>query len=345
MDPNDLLPPPAYSEQEFDQKVSQATTLSINTAPPASSINIDSDGWPQYDPVAFATPTSEGSSTSPTTVERSSALPMEISLGNSKKDNYMQHNVIDDLPAVVPLRIEKKNLQRSLAMPPAISQPSNECSSLTTAENSMAAPIYSEKYNPDNFRSQLHSVQSTSAESSSSTITENPAPAPLYSETSNLDNFRSQTHSVQNTCAGDDVSSMSSTTMPSVHSTQVAPNRNRDTSVPLPPPPPPPPPFETQPPTFPPASNLLAQPLDYDDRYQQHVDSYNVSRGQSLRQSQERTMTRYPPSSNNFQSSYVPRLDFNPSVAYGKAQPAIPLNQPVRNIQYDPHAFYKYVTD
>lgn len=36
-------PPPAYSEQEFDQKVSLATELSV----------FDDDGWQQYDPYAF----------------------------------------------------------------------------------------------------------------------------------------------------------------------------------------------------------------------------------------------------------------------------------------------------
>ena len=234
MDPDYIPPPPAYSEQEFDQKISQATTLSLHT----SQANIDADGWPQYDPAAFeAISASEGSSTSPTTL--SSSVPMETSLG--RKGDYVQHG---DLPSIVPLRIEKKSQKKSLAKPPAISQPRNENSCLT--------------------------------------IGENPSPTLLCSGTSSL-----------------------------------------------------------------PARSLVS---NHDSHYQQHVDPRNVSPSQSPRHSlpvqsrprfvpQERPMSSYP-SPDNLQSSYVPHLDFNPSIAYGRTQPTTPSS--VKNVQYDPHAFYKY---
>jgi hypothetical protein len=289
MDPDYLPPPPAYSEQEYDQKISRATTLSLHNSQ-ASSISIDSDGWPEYDPAAFEA--TEGSSTSPTTAEHSS---FETSSG--KKDDY-KHGRIGDLPSVVPpLRIEKKKQSKLLPKPPDMSHSRN---------------------------------------GSFSTIGENSPPTVSDSETSNHD-FRSQPHSVQSTHVED--------------SAQIAHKEDANlSSMPLPPP------FEAQPPTFLPES----RPLD-NHHYQQYVDPYNVTRSQSPRQSlpiqslprfvpQERPMSSYSP--NNFQSSYVPRLDFNPSIAYGKTQPvapslapSFPLKQPVNNVQYDPHSFYKYATN
>jgi hypothetical protein len=124
-------------------------------------------------------------------------------------------------------------------------------------------------------------------------------------------------------------------------------------SPPLIPAPPPPPPFGALPPEF---------SVGHDNHYQQHFDPYNVTPNQPPQEClpihwqsrgsrppfvrQERTMSSYSPP-NNFQSPYIPRLDFNPSVAYGKTQPAagsFQLKQPVENVRYDPHAFYKYVT-
>src|SRR4051812_39138005 len=48
-----LSPPPAYSEQHFDQKVSRATELSLQTAKWEAASMVDDDGWQQYDPSAF----------------------------------------------------------------------------------------------------------------------------------------------------------------------------------------------------------------------------------------------------------------------------------------------------
>ena len=123
MDPN--TPPPAYSEQEFDQKISQATVLSLNDS--QASLAVDPEGWQQYDPADFGV--TESTSTSPSTAERPSS---------GKVDDYMQYGKTGDLSSVVPLRIEKKNQPKSLPKPPAISQPRNESSS----ENS-TPPLFS----------------------------------------------------------------------------------------------------------------------------------------------------------------------------------------------------------
>jgi hypothetical protein len=307
MDP-DYNPPPAYSEQEFDQKISQATTLSLHTS--QTSLNsIDSDGWPQYDPAAFEG--SEGSSTSPTTTDRSPPLPIETSPG--KKDDYLRHGGIGS-SSVVPLRIEKKNHPKSLPNPPSISHSRSE---------------------------------------STSTIGQNSTSIVFHSETSNHDDFSSQPYSVQSTHAEDNVPLMPLTTASLVQqSVQIARKGDHiDHSLSSKPPPLP---FETQPPTRLPEARLLDN-----HHFQQYVDPYSVTRSQSPRQSipiqsrpqfvsQERPMSSYSSSPNNFQSSYIPRLDFNPSVAYGRAQsvaPSFPLKQPVQNVHYDPNSFYKYATN
>ena len=293
MDP-DFIPPPAYSEQQFDQKISQATTLSLHVS--QASLTIDSDGFPPYDPAAFED--TEGPSTSPSTAERSSPFS-----SSGKRDDYMQHGRTGDLPSVVPLRIEKKNQPKSLPKPPAISQPRDENSSLTIGENSTSTLFSSETSNHDDFRTQHHSAQSTYAEDT----------LPLMPLT------------------------------PVRHSTQIAYKRDASLSST-----PPPPPFEAHPPTCIPESRPLV--YDHDQQYVDPHNPYNISPSQSARQlqsrprfvPQERPVPSYSSSPN--QPSY---LDFNPSVAYGRTQPAVPslpLIQPVKNIQFDPHSFYKYAS-
>jgi hypothetical protein len=277
-------PPPAYAEQDFDQKISQATTLSLSQP----TLTIDSDGWPLYDPAAFEA--TEGSSTSPSTstAERSSS---------GTKDDYMQHGSTIDLPSVVPLRIEKKTQPKSLPNPPA--QPKNENTSLT--------------------------------------IGENPAPTFFSSETSNHDDSRTQHHSAQSRYEQDTASLIPLT--PAQNSTQIS--HKRDAS-------PPPPPFESEPPTSIPESRPIA--YDHDNHYQQYLDPYNITPSQSARQfqsrsrlvPQERPEASYSSAPNTIQPSY---LDFNPSIAYTQpAAPSLPLIQPVKKLQFDPHAFYKYAT-
>ena len=48
--PTDAAPPPSYqmSVEEFDQKTTRAVQLSSS-----STLQIDEDGWPIYDPTAF----------------------------------------------------------------------------------------------------------------------------------------------------------------------------------------------------------------------------------------------------------------------------------------------------
>ncbi|KAH9482651.1 hypothetical protein JR316_0004751 [Psilocybe cubensis] len=108
MDSDYVPPPPAYSEQEFDRKISQATTLSLATPVP----NVDADGWQRYDPYVFQnTPTlTSGATTSNTLNGSASFSPSRntVSLFNDKSSSQSDQSSVRCLPSVVPLRIEKK---------------------------------------------------------------------------------------------------------------------------------------------------------------------------------------------------------------------------------------------
>lgn len=112
MDQDSFPPPPAYSEQEFDQKISEATDLS--TRP------VDEDGWEVYDSTSFE----NTSSVSTISASADNSHPPTLSYngtgsssGNQsisfeiqptkywRKDKPDPHN----LPSTTPLRIEKKS--------------------------------------------------------------------------------------------------------------------------------------------------------------------------------------------------------------------------------------------
>jgi len=118
--PDDYLspPPPAYSEQSFDQKVSRATEISLHTA--KWETLVDEDGWPQYDPAAF-----ESSSTKPSKGYLADGHPQTSSsnpyASSSEKNRPVDQHLIkqlansppNNLPSIGPLRIEKKAQPKS----------------------------------------------------------------------------------------------------------------------------------------------------------------------------------------------------------------------------------------
>ncbi|KAF8165320.1 hypothetical protein B0H34DRAFT_233327 [Crassisporium funariophilum] len=132
MDPEYLSPPPAYSEQEFDQKISRATDLSLRAVQP-QPLEFDQDGWPRYDPTVFeaipTAPFNSSFSSTGNTDHRPSTISVDNVTGSSagKKDTPQDHqhhdkSTLDRLPSIVPLRIEKKSqstkLQASIQIPP-----------------------------------------------------------------------------------------------------------------------------------------------------------------------------------------------------------------------------------
>ncbi|KAF9485331.1 hypothetical protein BDN70DRAFT_871351 [Pholiota conissans] len=87
-------PPPAYSEQEFDQKISLATAIS------SCSSAVDDEGWEHYDPRAF-----EDTSN----VTAAVAQPPESGSHDFSNESYIGKSGITSLPLITPLRIEKKS--------------------------------------------------------------------------------------------------------------------------------------------------------------------------------------------------------------------------------------------
>ncbi|KAF8913925.1 hypothetical protein CPB84DRAFT_1757929 [Gymnopilus junonius] len=99
MDP-DYPPPPAYSEQEFDQKVAQATELSV-----IPSTSVDQDGWERYDPAAFELTTASANAVN----LPSSPPPSKGKFFNHHGIPANNNNSTSALPTIIPLRIEKKS--------------------------------------------------------------------------------------------------------------------------------------------------------------------------------------------------------------------------------------------
>ena len=114
MDQDSFLPPPAYSEQEFDQKISLATDLSTR------SPLVDEDGWELYDPTSFENTSSASTKsayadnshppTNPSYKGASSSSEHRIPFEKQPTDHWRKdkpdpHN----LPLTTPLRIEKKS--------------------------------------------------------------------------------------------------------------------------------------------------------------------------------------------------------------------------------------------
>ncbi|KAF9057593.1 hypothetical protein BJ165DRAFT_1421701 [Panaeolus papilionaceus] len=109
-------PPPAYSEQEFEQKTSRATDLSLQSALDAANLQTDEDGWETYDEAAFEAISSKlasmelrqnyGQSSS----SSSSQLPvLSTSTSHAKRKSTEKVSLSESgLAAVNPLRIEKK---------------------------------------------------------------------------------------------------------------------------------------------------------------------------------------------------------------------------------------------
>lgn len=321
MDPD--CSPPAYSESEleFDQKkISRATTLSLHVS--RTSLIVDEDGWPQYDPAAFEA--AEGSSTSPSAAERSTS---------GKTDDDMQHGRTVHQPSVVPLRIEKKSQPKSLPNPTA--QPKNESSSLTIGENSTPTLFSSETSNRDDFRTQHHSAQRPNAEDTVSLLllapiqhstqiahkkdtnpfplppppveVDPPTSIPEYRPIAAYDHYDHDNHYPQYVDPYNITPSQSAGQFQS-HS-RLVPQERPGAS------------YSSAP------NTIQASYLDFNPY---------IAYGKT--QTAAPSLPRIQP---------VKNLNFNPSIASGKTQPAtpsLPPIQPVKNLQFDPHSLYKCAT-
>jgi len=113
MDQNSFSPPPAYSEQEFDQKISLATDLSTR------SPLVDEDGWELYDLTSFENTVSASTKsayaddshlpTIPSYKGTSSSSENRIPFEKQPTDHWRNKPDLHNLPLTTPLRIEKKS--------------------------------------------------------------------------------------------------------------------------------------------------------------------------------------------------------------------------------------------
>ena len=137
-DPDCLPPPPAYSEQEFDQKIAQATDLSL-----IASNSIDPHGWERYDPAAFGAPPA-----SPNVVNLPSSTPSKAGFFDHHHVQTGHGNSTSVLPTIVPLRIEKKSqLGREPYYNSAADRPGNMSPLPFAAQRSQSQEAYNDSPN------------------------------------------------------------------------------------------------------------------------------------------------------------------------------------------------------
>ncbi|KDR83714.1 hypothetical protein GALMADRAFT_236054 [Galerina marginata CBS 339.88] len=293
MDADYLPPPPAYSEQEFDQKISRATDISIVTSFP----RIDQDGWELYDPAAFDNVSTVPSNPMLNSVKNPSSISSSSNYLDTSPDRHPMtqpgndKSSLDKLPTIVPLRIEKK------------SQPKYD--RLYNSEAGPSSPLPQPAYDESSYEASSRS------------------PVNLF-----LDEYHDQrvaTHEQERTPNSRSASPLS---------------------------------FEGRS-SFASASNIESRPREnWQAAIQQntHYDPYyHMSQPISPRQSlpveaprnqimlQERPASSYSPRPDSIYTPSGPQVQFNPSVAYGKATQSMPTIQrsPAKiNARYDPHSFY-----
>ena len=117
MDPLDanFIPPPAYSEEEFDQKVSRATELSLELAKwETPKVEIDEEGFPRYDPSMFEERprVQKGKDQSTTATFRSSSISKRP-LPNPKSASSSTDAGPSTLRQTQPLHISKKSISKA----------------------------------------------------------------------------------------------------------------------------------------------------------------------------------------------------------------------------------------
>lgn len=114
MDAN-FIPPPAYSEEEFDQKMSKASELSLELAKwETPEVEIDEEGFPRYDPAMFEEPSraQKRKDQPATTTFRSSSISKRP-LPNPKSSTSSNNAGPSTLRQTQPLHISKKSISKA----------------------------------------------------------------------------------------------------------------------------------------------------------------------------------------------------------------------------------------
>ena len=110
-----FIPPPAYCEEEFDQKTSRAAELSLELAKwQTPEVEIDEEGFPRYDPAMFEETkrAQKGKDQPATTTFRSSSISKRP-LPNPKSSTSSNNAGPSTLRQTQPLHISKKSISKA----------------------------------------------------------------------------------------------------------------------------------------------------------------------------------------------------------------------------------------
>ena len=327
MDPPDedlFSPPPSYSEQYFDTKISQATDLSLQSSRREAQLVIDEDGWPRYDPAMFeeeSTPSMKGkeySATSFTSAESSGVKKRPLpDISSIKPSNNAGSS---NIPQTAPLHIAKKSISK--AQEAALE-------TRTTASQFASDPLQ-----PDPGLT-LENFQNTTTRSFSDHQTED---VPLYSfeysggvpdKTGATPIPEQHARQPDSWSEGPEETESSDTLMPEPLNVNTSTGQWDD---------------------FRRSVGDLKYPAVQYLPHRQSMPPQNLSRigPPELQRSQSAS---YAPVLS--QPPYQPLVSFNPNMAYGASSmaagppPTIRPRQTTHKVsfplQYDPHALYKYV--
>ncbi|KAF8974537.1 hypothetical protein BDZ97DRAFT_32376 [Flammula alnicola] len=287
-----LPPPPAYSEQEFDRKISLAADISIRTRPPP----VDEDGWERYDPSALEA------------VSTASTKPVPKDVVNYSTTSF---NPTADSKAVA--------LDGSPVTLPPVDNGGGVASGssawlvkgLLNSDEGYYYP-YPSTHDPNGYYDKTTAIQEEeiSPESRSSS-------PPLFINNLHLDSSRQMMNAIPQGRLAESP---------------------RDSHID---------PYYFQPHK---PLNTTAQSYGAGDYQNPLPDpgSYYTAQPRTPRRPLP-SQPRHPSQSfaeerpvSGYQSPQIPRMNFNPSIAYSKTPASPTYHHPIPkdNVQYDPHSFY-----
>ena len=339
-------PPPAYSEQEFDQKISLVRDLSIRTRSPP----VDEDGWEVYDPTSFENTSSVSTKSASTDNSHPPTIPPYGGTSSSSANrnipfekqpaSYWRNDKSDphNLPWTAPLRIEKKS--QPIATQYRISNSSD-------VRATYGVDVYSRQSvyppeDPDNFSSSSQAKHFADFEEHQIQASSSRIQSGIYGdqiETELEDESAAEPHSPAPPSFEEDAPPSSEIDSERVETPIQAPfvtdPHHRVSCLPS----------DSSVPT-------LQPPLSHEPDHSRNslLDPYyHIAQPISFHRSLPvpQPLPQFPCGArpiSSYQPPLMPFMNFNPSIAYGKVtspiQPKLPA-PPQANPQYDPHSFYK----
>jgi hypothetical protein len=346
MDQDSSPPPPAYSEQEFDQKISLVRDLSTRTRSPP----VDEDGWEVYDPTSFENTSSVSAKSASADNSYPPTIPPYDGTGSSsanrsipfekqpttywRTDKFDPHN----LPSTTPLRIEKKS--QPIATQYRVSNSSDVCATYGVDVYSRQS-VYPPE-DPGNFSSSSQAKHFANFGEYQIHASSSRVQSGVYYEqikTELEDESAAEPQSLAPPSFEEDAPPSSDIDSERIETPMQAPfvtDPRHRVSCP------------------PPDSSAPQLPLSHEpdhsrnsllDPYYHTAQPISFHRSFPVPQPLPQLPRGARPIS-SYQPPPVPFMNFNPSIAYGKVTSPVQAKLPAppqANAQYDPHSFYKWV--